>query len=54
MATMPVKIEETSSQVLKALLALRADAFKELLAEIDEIRSEMKLLTDELERRGCV
>lgn len=54
MNTMPINIEDSPTQVIKALLALRSDFYAELLAELNQVKDEVRQLSAELERRGCV
>lgn len=53
-STMPINIEDSPTQVIKALIALRQDVIAELLAELNQVKEEVRQLSAELERRGCV
>lgn len=53
-STMPINIEESPTQVIKALLALRQDVIAELLVELNQVKDEVRQLSAELARRGCV
>lgn len=48
---MPDNIENSQSQVLKALRAIRCDAARELSKELEEIMEDIKRIDDELLRR---